>query len=98
MLGFNARSGVFSSSAVSLQGAAPGSAVSSPDGTKVVRLRGDKIEVITKVSQRLDHAEIGASASAEVGWSPDSKAFSVTYSDGGNVGTYHVKVVYAKEG
>lgn len=29
---------------------------------------------------------------AEVAWSPDSRAFFVTYSDGGNVGTYHVLV------
>jgi len=34
---------------------------------------------------------------AEVAWSPDSKAFFVTYSDGGNVGTYHVRVVYVTD-
>lgn len=34
---------------------------------------------------------------AEVKWSPDSKAFFLTYSDGGSVGSYHVKVVYVLE-
>jgi len=34
----------------------------------------------------------GAYVNAEVAWSPDSSAFFLTYSDGGNVGTYHVLV------
>jgi len=41
--------------------------------------------------------KIGALVNAEAAWSPDSKAFFLTYSDGGNVGTYHVKVVYITE-
>ena len=88
LAGFNARSGAFSDLAV-----APRLVVFSPDGTKGVRLRKGRIEVVTKGKQRLDQTEIGSLVNAEVLWSPDSKAFSVTYSDGGNVGTYHVKVV-----
>jgi hypothetical protein len=38
--------------------------------------------------------DIGDWVNAEVEWSPDSKAFFVTYSDGGNVGTYHVKIFF----
>ena len=37
---------------------------------------------------------IGEWVNAEAAWSPDSSAFFVTYSDGGLVGTYHVKVFY----
>lgn len=36
--------------------------------------------------------EFGAYVEAEVAWSPDSRDFFVTYSDGGAVGTFHVLV------
>jgi hypothetical protein len=41
--------------------------------------------------------EIGGWVNAEAAWSPDSAAFFVTYSDGGVIGTYHVKVVYVAD-
>jgi hypothetical protein len=37
---------------------------------------------------------IGDYVNAEVGWSPDSAAFFLTYSDGGNIGTYHIQIFY----
>ena len=36
----------------------------------------------------------GTYVNAELAWSPDSRAFFLTYSDGGNVGTYHVLVYF----
>jgi hypothetical protein len=39
----------------------------------------------------------GTYVNAEVAWSPDSRAFFLTYSDGGNVGTYHV-LIYRLDG
>lgn len=41
--------------------------------------------------------DIGGSVNSELGWAPDSKAFFVTYSDGGNVGTYHTLVYHVAE-
>ncbi len=41
--------------------------------------------------------KIGALVNAEAAWSPDSRAFFVTYSDAGMVRTYHVRVVYVTE-
>jgi len=41
--------------------------------------------------------DIGDLVGCEVAWAPDSKAFFVTYSDGGAVGTYHTEVYYVEE-
>jgi hypothetical protein len=40
---------------------------------------------------------IGWWVNGEAAWAPDSKAFFITYSDGGNVGTYHVKIFYVTD-
>ncbi len=56
-----------------------------PDETHAVTIHADNREYQTR---------IGSLVNAEAEWSPDSKAFFLTYSDGGNIGTYHVKVVY----
>ena len=91
---FNGWGGIFSNSAVELN--VPARKVSSLDRSRTIRLveSGDvaSLEVIASGNRRLGAVEIGVNA--EVAWSLDSKAFFVTYSDGGNVGTYHVKVVY----
>jgi hypothetical protein len=71
--------------------------ISSPNGRLSIRLRGGaevSLEVIARGNRLVGTAEIGSLVNAEFAWSRDSKAFFVTYSDGGNVGTYHVKVVY----
>jgi hypothetical protein len=73
--------------------------IPSPDGNNAIRITratnpdGDH-QVVVKAYSREYKTEIGSLVNAEVAWSPDSKAFFVTYSDGGNVGTYHVKVFY----
>lgn len=38
------------------------------------------------------------SASVSVSWAPDNSGFSVTWSDGGSSGTYHVKVFLIRKG
>jgi hypothetical protein len=50
--------------------------------------------VVVKVNGREYSTQIGSWVNAEAQWAQDSRAFFVTYSDGGNVGTYHVKIVY----
>ncbi|HZD30526.1 MAG TPA: hypothetical protein VE779_02595 [Candidatus Angelobacter sp.] len=77
--------------------------IPSPDGRKAILIRppqsadSDEMHtVIVTANSREYRTEIGAWVNAEAAWSPDSKAFFVTYSDGGNIGTYHVKVVYVE--
>lgn len=53
--------------------------------------------VTVRANDRSYKTQMGSWVNAELAWSPDSKAFFVTYSDGGNVGTYHVKVVYVDD-
>ena len=65
--------------------------VTSPDKTKAVELTKDyKFRVIADgtVASTLDFPDV--SSNVEIGWSPDSSQFFISYSDGGAVGGYHV--------
>jgi hypothetical protein len=53
--------------------------------------------ILIRSGDHIYRTKIGALVNAEAAWAPDSKAFFVTYSDGGNVGTYHVRVVYVTD-
>jgi hypothetical protein len=73
--------------------------IPSPDGTKAIVVRpprdkgSDETHVVSvRVDGREFPTKIGEWVNAEALWAPDSTAFFVTYSDGGNIGTYHVKV------
>jgi hypothetical protein len=75
--------------------------IPSPDGKKEIIVkhpeRPDADEnhtVLVRVAGHVYRTKIGALVNAEAAWSSDSKAFFVTYSDGGLVGTYHVRVIY----
>jgi len=75
--------------------------IPSPDGTKEIVIKrpdgADTEETHTVTVRAGGHVfktKMGALVNAEMGRSKDSKAFFLTYSDGGMVGTYHVKVVY----
>jgi hypothetical protein len=43
--------------------------------------------VMVKAGKREFNTNIGEWANAEVLWAPDSSAFAVTYSEGGNIGS-----------
>jgi len=75
--------------------------ITSPDGRKAIVVRPPRVstsdethDVRVRVNGREFKTQIGAWVNAEVLWAPDSKAFLVTYSDGGGIGTFHVKVFY----
>jgi len=94
------KGGLWSHWAVSTWGGAA-DVIPSPDGKKAIIIRppqrpeSDEMHaVIVKANGREYSTSIGAWVNAEAAWSPDSNAFFVTYSDGGNVGSYHLKVVY----
>lgn len=75
--------------------------IPSPDGTKLIVVKHperpeseETHTVLVRVGGHTYRTKIGALVNAEARWSQDSKAFFVTYSDGGMVGTYHVRVAY----
>jgi hypothetical protein len=77
------------------------SVITSPDGKSAILVKapsnsdsGETHSVSVKSNRHTYKTNIGAWVNAEATWSPDSKAFFITYSDGGNVGTYHTKVFY----
>jgi hypothetical protein len=93
--------GTYSLHAIQVWGAGEG-IVPSPDGKKRIVVQPPR-KAATEDENHFVFVEafgkkypttIGRWVNAELAWSPDSKAFFVTYSDGGNIGIYHVKVVY----
>lgn len=75
--------------------------IPSPDGKKAIEVRKSKDStteethtIQIRAGGHVYRTKIGALVNAEAAWAPDSKAFFITYSDGGMVGTYHVRVVY----
>lgn len=68
--------------------------ISSPDNRKAVQLtKSGKFRVT--IGKTLILSEFGipdVSSNVEVGWSPDSSEFFISYSDGGAIGGYHVQL------
>lgn len=50
--------------------------------------------VYLEIGGRRLRTKIGQLVNSEVQWSPDSKALAVTFSDGGDVGTYHTRIYW----
>jgi hypothetical protein len=78
--------------------------IPAPDGKKAIVVKspvngaGEETHtVLVRVGSHIYRTKIGTLVNAEAAWAPDSKAFFVTYSDGGNVGTYHVRIVYVTD-
>jgi hypothetical protein len=98
------RTGLWSRSATWIWAVDKPLTIASPDGKKSVFVQpihnpdSDATTIVTvRANDRSYKTQMGSWVNAELAWSPDSKAFFVTYSDGGNVGTYHVKVVYVDD-
>jgi hypothetical protein len=92
---------VFSRSAIPIWGSRGSFAAKSPDGAKAVVVKvnttpysDEPHRVNVEANGREYKTRIGYSVDSEIAWSPDSAAFFVTYSDGGAIGTYHVKVFF----
>jgi hypothetical protein len=65
--------------------------VFSPDKMKAVRLTKDyKFRVTFGKTVVSEFGIPDVSCNVEVGWSPDSSEFFISYSDGGAIGNYHV--------
>jgi hypothetical protein len=67
--------------------------IDSPDKVKVVQLTKDyKFRVAVAVKEVSNFELPDISSNVEVGWSPDSSQFFISYSDGGAVGGYHARL------
>lgn len=65
--------------------------VPSPDNTKAVQLTKEyKFRITVGKTVLPDFGLPDVSSNVEVGWSPDSSGFFISYSDGGAIGGYHV--------
>jgi len=64
----------------------------APDRKKKAVIDGIKLNVVTNGKHLLGMEDAGVNTLAELQWSPNSKAFFVTESDGGAVGDWHVTV------
>jgi hypothetical protein len=58
----------------------------SPDGKKLVTIEGEDVALI--IEGRKNSTEFGRLPNSELGWSPDSKRFFVTWTDGGEEGQW----------
>ena len=97
------QSGLYSRTATWIWSRSDAFTLTAPDKTNAIEVapiahvEGDATTVVTvRAHGRKYKTAIGAWVNAEAAWAPDSKAFFVTYSDGGNVGTYHMKVFYVE--
>ena len=80
-------------------------AIPSPDGKKAILVSApsspggeERHAVRVRVGKREFPTAFGRWFNAEAAWTADSRAFFVTYSDGGDDGTYHVAVVQVTAG
>lgn len=73
--------------------------IPAPDGKKsiVVKTVEGLPAILVRAGGHFYYPSVPPLLNAEAAWAPDSKAFFVTYSDAGNVGRYHVLVVYVTD-
>jgi len=73
--------------------------IPAPDGKKsiVVKTAEGLPTILIRAGSHVYSTRLAPLINAEAAWAPDSRAFFVTYSDAGNVGRYHVLVVYVTD-
>jgi hypothetical protein len=62
----------------------------SPDGKKVIQVRNERVGIV--IDGKAYRTKLGEKTSAELGWAPDSQHFFLTWTDGGDTGTWHTEV------
>jgi hypothetical protein len=73
--------------------------IPAPDGKRsiVIKTVEGLPAILIRTGSHVYSPSIPPLINAEAAWAPDSRAFFVTYSDAGNVGRYHVLVVYVTD-
>jgi hypothetical protein len=72
--------------------------IQSPDAKKTAIIDGIELRVISEGRDLPGANDQGISTLAELAWSPDSTAFFITESHGGEVGDWHVSVYVISRG
>jgi hypothetical protein len=62
----------------------------SPDGKTTVEVKDETVAIL--VNGKRYRTRLGEKTSAELGWAPDSQHFFLTWTDGGDTGTWHTEV------
>jgi len=65
-------------------------ALYSPDRKKTVEINGETVTITIEGKQYQTHFD--EKTNAELGWAPDSSGFFLTWTDGGETGSWHVQV------
>jgi hypothetical protein len=61
--------------------------LASPDGKKIIEVRNERVGIV--VDGKAYRTKLGEKTNAELGWAPDSQYFFLTWTDGGDTGTWH---------
>jgi hypothetical protein len=62
----------------------------SPDGNKIIEVRNETVGIV--LDGKGYRTKLGEKTSAELGWAPDSQHFFLTWTDGGDTGTWHIEL------
>jgi len=62
----------------------------SPDGNKIIQVRNETVGIV--IDGKGYRTKLGEKTSAELGWAPDSQHFFLTWTDGGDTGTWHIEL------
>jgi hypothetical protein len=65
-------------------------ALPSPDGNKIIQVRNETVGIV--INGKRYRTRLGGKTSAELGWAPDSQHFFLTWTAGGDTGTWHTEV------
>ena len=62
----------------------------SPDGKNIIQVRNETVAIF--INGKAYRTRLGEKTSAELGWAPDSQSFFLTWTDGGDTGTWHTEL------
>lgn len=62
----------------------------SPDGKTIIEVKNETVFAVIKGNRY--PTRIGEKTNAELGWAPDSQHFFLTWTDGGDTGTWHTEL------
>lgn len=69
--------------------------LASPDGKTTVEVKDETVAILVNGKRYL--TRIGEKTNAELGWAPDSQYFFLTWTDGGDTGSWHTELYAVTE-
>jgi hypothetical protein len=62
----------------------------SPDGEKVIQVMNETVDIV--IDGKGYRTRLRKKMNAELGWAPDSQRFFLTWTDGGDTGSWHTEL------